>query len=67
MLQAEMPLTTRNNNFADFFLKRLQYDSCFSTISVHMGDTVKSNPNLFHWEIDFMEANFTAFRPVFCK
>jgi len=32
-----------------------------------MGDTVKSNPNLFYWKIDFMEANFTAFRPVFCN
>ena len=67
MLQAKMPLTPRNNNFADICLKRLQCDSCCSAISVHMGDTVKSNPKLFYWEIDFMEADFTAFRPVFCK
>ena len=67
MLQAKMSLIPRNNNSADLFLKRLQYDSCFSAISVHMGDTFKSDPNLFYWEIDFMEANFTAFRPVFCK
>ena len=62
-----MPLTPRNNNFADICLKRLQYDSCFSAVSVHIGDAVKSNPKLFYWETDFMEANFTAFRPVFCK
>jgi len=62
-----MSLIPRNNNSADFFLKKLQYDSCFSAISVHMDDTFKSDPKLFYWEIDFMEANFTAFRPVFCK